>query len=206
MIRGGLRSRLVIDSVRFAIISTMQQHGWFDATVHDTPPGLRRHLPFRYIPRPVDWAEDIHPNAIAISSDDITDDDLAFGGEVEDIHRIYVDIFVQDDAVGWQVAYDIRDSLLGKNPELGGLGPQVDVYDFRQPTPAPFTTIDVDVIRVDRSQGDTRAWQRHWYMIYLTFEDDYNDEADLPSTQPLARTWAEPDVTAWHRIQEVERP
>lgn len=205
MIRGGLRTRLITDSVRFAMISTLQQHGWFDPTVYDTPPGPRRHQPFRYIPRPVDWAEDIRPNAISISSDDISDIDLAFGGEVEDHHQIYADIFAQDDAVGWQVAYDIRDSLLGKNPDLGSLGPQIDVYDFRQATPAPFTTVDVDVIRVDRSLGEAREWQRHWYMIYLTVEDDYHEELDPAAvlrTMPLA--WTDAHQVTLERIQEVE--
>lgn len=208
MIRGGLRARLVTDSVRFAVIATMQQHGWFDATVHDTPPGLRRHQPFRYIPRPVDWAEDIRPNAISIASDDISDDELALGGEVEDRHEIYIDVFAQDDSVGWQVVYDIRDSLLGKNSELGTLGPQIDVYDFRLPTPAPFTTVDVDTIRVDRSLGETREWQRHWYMVQVVVEDDYNDEAD-PATMEVLLLSPEVLWTANHqicleRIQQVE--
>jgi hypothetical protein len=202
MIRGGLRTRLVVDSVRFAIISTMDQLGWFDPTVYDTPPGVRRHRSFRYIRRPVDWGENIEPNAIAISSQDIGDNDLAFGGDVQDRHEIYADVFAQDDSVGWQVSYDIRDSLLGKNPELGTLGPQIDVYDFRQATPAPFTTVDVDLIRVDHSQGETREWQQHWFMLRILVEDDYNDEADIIPTR--RGTWAAAEATNWGRIQEAE--
>lgn len=211
MIRGGLRARLVIDSVRFAIISTLDQLGWFEPTVYDTPPGIRRHRPFRYIARPVNWATAIEPNAIAISSQDVGDNDLAFGGEVEDRHEIYVDLFAQDDSVGWQVSYDIRDSLLGKNPELGTLGPQVDVYDFRQPTPSPFATVDVDLIRVDRTQGEAREWQRHWFMMRILVEDDYVDEVAIAtrgraagqSTTPL-RDWSAADLLNWQRFHEVE--
>jgi hypothetical protein len=202
VIRGGLRSRLVLDSVRFAVLSTLQQLGWFDPTVHDTPPGIRQHRPFRYIPRPVEWTEAIEPNAIAISSDTISDDDLAFGGEVEDALDLYVDLFVEDDQVGWHTCYDIRDSILGKSPELGNLGPQIDVYDFRQPTPAPFTVVDLEEIRVDRSQGDAREWQRHWFMVRITVLDDYNDEAFQPAPQT---TWTPQDRTNWDRIQEVEQ-
>lgn len=200
MIRGGLRSRLILDSVRFAIIATLEYRGWFYPTVYDNPPGGRRHQPFRYISRPVDWSDDIRPNAIAISSEDISDDDLGFGGEVEDILELYVDVFAEDDTLGWQVAYDIRDSLLGKH--AAAAGPQVDVYDFRQATPAPFTTVDVDLLEVDRSQGEARQWQRHWFMVHIVVLDDYDDEADL---LPVATPWTAVEHQAWERIQEVEQ-
>lgn len=202
MIRGGLRTRLVIDSMRFAVINTLQQLGWFDPTIHDTPPGNRTHLPFRYIGRPVDWAEDIRPNAIAISAEDIADASRGFGEEVEDYTELYVDVFAQDDALGWQVAYDIRDSLLGKLD--GGAGPQIDVYDFRQPTPAPFTTVDIDLMEVDRSQGEARQWQRHWFMVHFVVLDEYTDEfpePDLRQHEPLGPVGR----AVWERIQEVER-
>lgn len=201
MIRGGLRTRLIIDSVRFAIISTMDQLGWFDPTVFDDPPGTRRHQPFRYIPRPVDWSEDIRPNAIAISSEDIADNDLAFGGDVEDRYELYADVFAQNEAVGWQVCYDIRDSLMGKSTDLGTLGPQIDVYDFRQATPAPFTFVDVDTIRVDHSQGEARAWYQHWYLVRILVEDAYEDEA---GSVLRSHAWTAGDQVNWQRLQEVE--
>jgi hypothetical protein len=202
VIRGGLRTRLVVDSVRFAVLSTLQQYGWFDATIWDKPPGLRRHKPFHYIARPFNWSENVEPNAIAVSPEDIFDEALAFGGDVEDILELYIDIFAEDDAVGWQVAYDIRDSFIGKNPTLGMLGPQIDIYDFRLATPAPFTTVDVETIRVDRSQGDAREWHRHWFIINVTLTDDYDDEAN--AVFPLTRDWSSADRQTWTRIQEVQ--
>lgn len=201
MIRGGLRSRLVLDSVRFAVISTLQREGWFDPTVYDTPPGLRRHQPFRYIARPVDWAEDIRPNAIAISSEDISDQPKGLGGEIEDVFEVYIDIFAQDDAVGWQVAYDIRDSLHGKSD--APTGPEVDVYDFRMATPAPFTTVDLELIETDRSAGEARQWQRHWFMVHLVLADEYHDE--YPDELPIARTWDSTAQLVRQRIHEVEQ-
>lgn len=203
MIRGGLRSRLIVDSVRTAVISTLQQLGWFDPTVFDVPAGVRRHQPFRYIARPADWSSNILPNAVAISADDITGDDAAFGGDVEDTFEIYIDVFAEDDAVGWQVSYDIRDSLYGKNPELGMLGPQIDVYDFRLATPASFTTVDIEEIRVDRSQGEAREWQRHWFMLRLSLIDEHNDEAGV--TVRELQPWDASRALASQRIHEVEQ-
>lgn len=202
MIRGGLRTRLVLDSVRFAVTSAMQQQGWFDATVHDTPAGVRRHLPFRYVTRPLDWSQNIQPNAIAISPEDIADEPLALGGEVEDASEIYIDVFAQDDSLGWQVSYDIRDSLLGK--VANSVGPQIDIYDFRQPTPAPFTTVDVDLIEVDQSQGEARVYQRYWFMLHLIVLDDYADEFPTPASSLAQPTWTTTDLQVWQRIQETE--
>jgi hypothetical protein len=199
MIRGGLRTRLVLDSARFAVILAMKQNGWFDPTVFDTPPGTRRHQPFRYITRPTDWMQKIQPNAIAISSEDIADEPLAFGGEVEDSTEFYVDVFAQDDSLGWQVAYDIRDSLLGKS--ANAVGPQLDIYDFRQPTPAAFTTVDLDIIEVDHAQGDARTWQRHWFMIHVVLLDDYDDEAGI-SLEPSL--WQPTHQQVLQRIEEVD--
>jgi hypothetical protein len=206
MIRGGLRSRMVLDSVRFGVLTRLQAGGWFDATVHDTPPGIRRHQPFRYIARPADWVDDIRPNAIAITPEDMADESRGFGGEVQDLNEIYIDLFAEDDSLGWEVAYDLRDSLLGKS--VGAIGPQLDVYDFRQPTPAPFTSVDLDLVEVDRSQGEARTWQRHWFMIHIVVIDEYGDE--VPELNPLATTtavpWTAVERECWDRIQEVEQP
>ncbi len=201
MIRGGLRTRLIIDSVRFAILSTLEQLGWFDPTVYDTPPGTRRHEPLNYIERPVDWATVITPNAIAISSDDFSDDDVGFGGEIEDLFEIYVDLFAQDDSFGWQVIFDIRDALYGKNQLVGRVGPEIDVYDFRQATPAPFTTVEIDTLRVDRFQGEAREWQRHWFMMHIVVLDEYLDEALAVSFR--RRSWDPTQQTAWNRVVSV---
>lgn len=197
MIRGGLRTRLVLDSARLAIIAALADLGWFDATVHDTPPGVRTHLPLIYIPRPTSWDDGIEPNAVAISSEDITDEPLGLGGDVEDWLSVYVDLFAQDDTFGWQVAFDIRDALLGKLPEIGRAAPVIDAYDLRQPTPAPFTQLEVGDVRVDHAQGEARDWQRHWLMIRLTLLDDYDDEAGL---EPAAGNWTDL-LHAWTRIQ-----
>jgi hypothetical protein len=202
MIRGGLRTRLVIDSVRVAVISALQQAGWFDPTVHDTPPGSRHHQPFRYISRPVEWSAKIEANAIAIGPEDIADDPYGFGGEVQDVNDVYVDLFAEDDSLGWQVTYDLRDSLLGKT--ANGIGPQIDVYDFRQPTPAPFTTVDVDLIEIDRSQGEARTWQRHWFMTHVVLLDEYGDE--FPEVPVASATdWTTVNRQSWERVQQAEQ-
>lgn len=191
--RGGLRTRLIADSVRVTVIAALDQLGWFDPA--------RKHRPLSYIPRPSDWSDDITPNALAISAEDVSDEDLGLGGEVEDRIEFYLDLFAEDEAFGMHLARDIRDILLGKFPELGRSAPYIDVYDFRQPTPAPFTQVEVGDVRLDRAQGRAREWQRYWFMIRLHVLDDYADEYD--AVHPVT-AWNEHFRPAWQRIQAVE--
>jgi hypothetical protein len=199
--RGGLRSRLIADSVRLTIIAGLEAFGWFDGTIHDNPPGPRRHRPLSYVPRPRNWDEQITVNAIAIGTDDVYDHPLGLGGEVEDTFEIWVDVFAENDQLGWQLAMDIRDLVLGKYPEFGRTGPVIDVYDLRQATPAAFTQVDIAAVDVDRAEGEARQWQAHWFMVRIDIEDDYADEADALH---ITTTWSPRFEPAWQRIQAIE--
>jgi hypothetical protein len=199
--RGGLRSRLIADSARVAILAGLGSLGWFDGTVYDSPPGPRRHRPLRYVPRPVEWDDSLYVNAIAISTDDVYDNPLGLGGEVEDTAEMWVDVFAESDQLGWQLAMDARDIALGKFPELGRDGPVIDVYDLRQATPSPFTQVDVTAATVDRAGGEAQEWQAHWFMVRIDLEDDYSDEAGSVHT---VTDWTDDYAGAWQRIQAIE--
>jgi hypothetical protein len=195
--RGGLRTRFIIDSVRLTAIAGLEALGWFDPTIHDTPPGARRHLPLHYIPRPAKWDQPIEPNSLAITSEGYSDDDSGLGGDVADRINLYADLYAQDDAFGWHLTRDLRDILLGKLPEIGCTGPVIDVYDFRQATPAPFTTVDVEEIIIDRAEGLARERHRNWFMTRIGIEDEHLDDSQYSSS------WA--DLRdAWERIQAIE--
>lgn len=199
--RGGLRSRLIADSVRLVILAGLGGLGWFDGTVYDSPPGPRRHRPLRYVPRPLNWDDSLYANAIAISTDDIYDNPLGLGGDVEDTSEMWVDVFAESDQLGWQLAMDTRDVVLAKFPDLGRTAPVIDVYDLRQATPSPFTQVDVADVQVERAEGEARQWQAHWFMVRVDLEDDYSDEAgSVHSTTD----WSDDYAGAWERIQAIE--
>lgn len=196
--RGGLRSRLILDSVRATIVAGLEDLGWFDPTIHDSPPGSRQHQPLRYMTRPEMWDEAIIPNAFAISAERTSDEPQGLGGDVEDRFELYVDLFAQNAEFGWHVAGDIRDILLGKT--AGRTGPVVDVYDFRQATPSPFTQVDIDRVVIDRADSRAREWQRYWFMVRIDIVDDYSDEFDaLHATTD----WTDNLLSAWTRIQNI---
>lgn len=202
MIRGGLRTRLIADSTRIAVIAALSDLGWFDATVHDTPPGPRQHRPLRYVPRPLKWDESVEPNAIAISTEDMLSADYGLGGEVEDNLRMYVDIFGQSDELGWQLAHDVRDILMGKMPTIGRYAPSIDVFDLRLATPAAFTQVDVEIPFIDRAESESRDWRNRWYMVRFDLNDEYYDEFGGINTDSSA--WLDDYAAVWQQIQAIE--
>lgn len=203
MIRGGLRTRFITDSLRLTIVSALGQLGWFDATVYDNPPGARQHRPLRYISRPVDWNSPIEPNCITITSERTEDEPHGLGGEVDDYLHCYVDVLAENDQVGWHVARDIRDIVLGQMAGVGRPGPVVDVYDFRLATPAPFTTVGVESTVLDRGFSEAHAWMAHWYVLLIDLVDDYYDEH---GDTHVTTTWGPAFAPAWSRIQTAEAP
>jgi hypothetical protein len=202
VIRGGLRTRLVVDSTRVVVIASLSALGWFDETVHDDPPGLRRHMPLRYVPKPLKWDETVEPNAIAISADDTHSLRRGLGGEVEDNMRVYVDLFVESDELGWHLAQDVRDILIGKMPEIGRDSPSIEVYDLRLATPAAFTQVDVERPLIDRAESESREWRNRWFMVRFDLVDEYYDE--FGSVDIDLAVWADELSPVWQQIQLVE--
>jgi hypothetical protein len=202
MIRGGLRTRFIADSIRVAIVGALSELGWFDATIHDDPPGTRRHAPLRYVPRPVKWDVTVEPNAVAISTEDVLSGEHGLVGEVEDSMRMYVDIFAQSDELGWQLAHDTRDILLGKMPDIGRGAPEIEIFDLRLATPAAFTVVDIEKPLIDRAESESRDWRNRWYMVRFDVSDEYHDEyggVDVDLT-----TWPDHYGPIWTQIQAVE--
>jgi hypothetical protein len=196
-VRGGLRARLVIDSIRVTILAGLIDLGWFDPTVHDTPPGLRRHQPLRYIPRPTSWDTPLAPNALAITPEVVEDDPHGFGDEIDDSIFVYADLFAENHELGWELSHDIEDILLGRLPNIGRRGPIIDVWDLRQATPVVLTQLEIQNVVVDRAEGQARAWQQYWFMVRCDLIDEYGDENGVTFTPG---PWTPAYGTAWTKV------
>lgn len=192
-ILGGLRARLIIDSLRVEIIDGLSELGWFDPN--------RGHRPVDYTGQPNEWDEAVAINSFAITAEDTDSYDFAFGGEYGDTTTVYVDIYAESDIVGRHLAYDIRDLVTGRFPEgPGPSGPVLDVYDFRLATPSVFTVVDVEDVRVDKALGFPRAWQRYWWVLRIHLVDEFYDEQGVEIPAPV---WTDELQLAWLKVREL---
>lgn len=168
---GGLRARLVRESLFNTLNDSLDALGWFD---HD-----RQHQPIEFLSAAVDDTTEIKFNTVAIADADLTTIEAEIGSMLTE-HRwsFYVDIYAENNALGVQLAYDIKDILEGRMPSIGRTDGSFTVYDYRSATPTMFTICQIENVMVDRAQGFTEPWRRWWYSVALTVVDYYGTDAD----------------------------
>lgn len=163
---GGLRARLIRDSLEELVRSGLTARGWFAAG--------RYHSPIQVVSEPNDWDEPITVNSIAISGGDLVDDDIELGSSAcEDRWTYYVDFYGENESIGLDVATEIRDILRGKLPSIGRSAPVMSVLDFRQATPTALFSCDLENIFVDRGRGFSQPWLRYWFSVRVEIVDQH---------------------------------
>lgn len=165
---GGLRDRMIFDSVMNGIVADLTTIGWFDATVSDTPPGTRQHLSITAIdefPDP-DTTTEIALNTLAFSFADATGTDMEMGSNQEEhATTLFVDFFAENDAVGRELQGDIY-AYLKKNRAI-------PVFDYRQATPPIEFRVEVeDGVDKRKPTRATNPWQKHWYVVAFVVTDE----------------------------------
>lgn len=169
---GGLRSRMIADSLSNMIEDGLRDLGWLDAD--------RNHKPLRKADRPRTWDQPIEVNSLVISLEDQDDTPGEMGSNYTvDSWTVYIDFYAESDPLGLQVQGDIRDILRGKIPSIGRTDSILDVYDYRMATPTVFTTCQIDNVLADRARDFPNAWQAHWFVVRCDLEDDFMDEDDI---------------------------
>lgn len=166
---GGLRARLIKDSFFYMLQSHLEELGWFDSG--------RQHMPVALIAEPRNWDEPIEFNTLVLSAEDVNDTEEEMGSNLtEDRWTYYVDFFAEDDAVGADLAGDVRDILRGKMPTIGASRAMLRVYDYRQATPPVIAHVEIENVLLDRARNFPRPWQQHWYSVRCDLVDHYYDE------------------------------
>ncbi len=146
---GGLRDRMVIESVREQITDHLNTLGWFD--------GGRYHEPLVLVEEFPDDNDEVVVNTVAFSVEDATGRDLEMGSNAEDHSTMFfVDMFMEDDSVGWHLSGDIY-AYLKVNKNL-------DVFDYENAKVVDFT---VSIEGVDRRKPKraTQAWMKYWFTV-----------------------------------------
>lgn len=153
---GGLRDRMLIESLGNHIQAELTTLGWFDSGREHRPISLRTGFPTD--------TDEVELNTIAFSVEDAAGDDTEMGTNAE-VHAtaFYVDMFMEDDSVGWHVSGDIY-AFLKKNRVL-------DIYDYS--TTGDPVDFQVELLDVDRRKPPraTNPWQRHWFTVSCIAED-----------------------------------
>ena len=148
-LEGGLRDRMLQESVREQITGHLQTLGWFDAG--------RYHGDITIVEGFPDDNAAVELNTVAFSAEQGQGNDYELGSKAEEHHMsMFIDMFMENDAVGWHLSGDIY-AYLKKNRVL-------DVYDYENAKTVDFT---VDIEGVDRRKPSraTNAWQKYWFTV-----------------------------------------
>lgn len=171
---GGLRTRLIHESLLALARAILEGQGWFDAG--------RAHEPINIVPEAVPAHVTVPPNTLSIFFDTIDDDESECGSSAtDDRYAVVIDFYAQPDvegrpsigeAVGTDVIGDIRAGLLGQLPDLGRTVPIVEVLDYRNPTPDYLFYVTVEHMRRDRAHDFREAWRRFWFSLSFDLVDE----------------------------------
>lgn len=151
MADGGLRDRLIHESLLQNIKGHLATLGWFDAG--------REHSPITVIDEyPEEDSGEVAFNTLAISMGDAAGVPTELGNKAED-HEIamFTDFFAESDSVGRHLNGDIY-AYLRANPIQ-------NIYDYTQVGDPIAFTVEIDE-DIDKRKPDraVQKWQKHWYV------------------------------------------
>lgn len=168
---GGLRARLIRDSLYRMLGDSLDSLGWFDPN--------RDHAPINMVAKEVAFDEEIPLNTIAVSGETATLTDWEMGSGLQENRWIYyVDLYAEDDAIGTHLIYDVRDILAGKMSSIGRTAPTLTVWDYTLATPVSIFECEFASITVDRSHNSAKPFMKFWYSVQLAVLDYYADDQD----------------------------
>lgn len=168
---GGLRSRLVKDSLYSMINDALTDLGWFSSG--------RQHAPIHFRSFPLHEEEEVDINSLALSDEDLVVVEQELGSIFsEHDWQFYLDFYAEDNALGIHMAHDLEAILTGRFPSIGRGESRFPVYDYTEATPSIFTYCEIEEVIVDRARGFPKPWQKFWYVVSFSVLDYYGTEDD----------------------------
>lgn len=178
---GGLRHRLVKESLYAMVNGSLTQLGWFN------PGRVNSQVTLRTVP--YDVAQEIPLNTAVLSTEDMVADLSELGSNMaEQAWTAYVDFYAESDAVGQHFIGDVYDILSGRMSSIGRGFTSFPVYDYRQATPPILFYCDIEEPMMDRAHDFPSPWQKHWYAVRFFILDAYGDDmaSDLIGPPPVS--------------------
>lgn len=156
---GGLKVRLIRESIFQYITAALEDLGWFDPTIPAQNPVI-------FESKAQDQDQEIKFNTAALSDENDRESGWQLGdNNIENTWQMYLDIFAESDALGLHFVQDIAAVLRGKFVTLGYDKPSFEVFDYRQATPPVLFSCDIENIDVDKAHGFLKPWLQHWYSV-----------------------------------------
>lgn len=170
MIVGGKRLRLIKQAFAETVHDALEDLDWFDSG--------RKHKPIGFTTEQIASVDEVLPNLVSVSSEDVVGEEIELGSGLEENRwDFYVDIYAENEALGIELAGDVRDILRGKMPSIGRGIPHIDVLDYRLATPTHLFYVeveDVDMVR-PRTAGPAKS---SIHIVACTLVDTYDTETD----------------------------
>lgn len=163
---GGLRARLVHDSIYRMLYDALDALGWFDVS------SSRSTITFNSEPLPPDIEVPI--NTIALADEDERGEAIELGSQLQELRwQMYVDFFAENDALGLHVVRDIKDILQGRMASIGRDRPIVEVYDYTLATPVEIFSVEIEDVFTDKARDFPQPWLRAWRTCGFAVIDTY---------------------------------
>ncbi len=158
-LEGGLRDRMLLESVLQDIKADLVTRGWFDLG--------REHGAITIVDEYPDDDAEVELNTIAFSLGDTRSTALELGSKAETLFvPIFIDMFAESDGLGRHVIGDIHSHV----QSVG----QFDVLDYRDATPSMEFRVQLVDGSIERSKP-TRAvnpWQKHWHVVAFVVTEE----------------------------------
>lgn len=155
---GGLRDRMVMESVLRLVQQSLDGDGWFDSG--------RNHQPITIVDEYPDTDTEVPINTLAFSFGDTYQRMVELGHRAELFHvPIYIDFFAESDGLSRHIIGDIY-AWANENPVI-------PVWNFDMATPEVDFYIEImeESVEVQRATRATHPWLKHWATLVFIVSD-----------------------------------
>lgn len=163
---GGIRARMIYDSLYSMIQDSLESLDWFDSV------SSHKDVSFPY--ESVENDTEIPLNTLAISDSGADDEEFELGSNMGEVTwTMYLDFYAEDKQTGIHLINDVKDILLGRMPAIGRSHPVLEVYDYSLATPVEIFYCDIENVIVDKANNFPEPYRQHWYTCRFTLVDHY---------------------------------
>jgi len=167
---GGLRDRLILESLRYHVNGGLNYLGWLGTG--------RPHLPVQLITEPIEPLTEILPNVISICEEGVDEIEAETGSNLTEFRWQYaIDIYAESSAVGRHLWGDVKSILEGRFSSYSGR-PQISVLDWSAATPTQIFVCQIENVVGGRQRNYQKSFEKYWWTLVFELIDFYASDED----------------------------